>query len=443
MPKYIFALLFVFTFSAHAADNSPALEDVIEQVNSSVFSVISDLKTDNQALGAGFLIDNDGFVVTNYHVTEDASKITLEDIYGNQYPAKIVGSDKKTDIALLKAENQIEATPANFADSDEVRVGNRVFAIGNPFGLGNSVSLGIISAKERNIEKGPYDNFLQTDATINQGNSGGPLFNLDGDIIGMNTAIFSENGQYAGIGFATPANTVKWIISQLKKHGKVTRGWLGFSVKQIRSKETSGNILVVSELAEDSPASEAGLAVGDIISELGEIPLDNLRLFSLEISKLAPKTEIPAIIIRDGEQLDLTIISSVMKEENDSAEDFGLDTSEKTENELKTPPLSFEEMGIDKNLVIKSQPINSLGITAYFDEKTREMVIVKIDKESPLQPKDVKIGDRIIDINETPIFGIEDFNAKIQQHLDKQNLILKFRNKTDIYRVVLSKGRTK
>ncbi len=443
MPKYIFALLFVFTFSAHAADNSPALEDVIEQVNSSVFSVISDLKTDNQALGAGFLIDNDGFVVTNYHVTEDASKITLEDIYGNQYPAKIVGSDKKTDIALLKAENQIEATPANFADSDEVRVGNRVFAIGNPFGLGNSVSLGIISAKERNIEKGPYDNFLQTDATINQGNSGGPLFNLDGDIIGMNTAIFSENGQYAGIGFATPANTVKWIISQLKKHGKVTRGWLGFSVKQIRSKETSGNILVVSELAEDSPASEAGLAVGDIISELGEIPLDNLRLFSLEISKLAPKTEIPAIIIRDGEQLDLTIISSVMKEENDSAEDFGLDTSEKTENELKTPPLSFDEMGIDKNLVIKSQPINSLGITAYFDEKTREMVIVKIDKESPLQPKDVKIGDRIIDINETPIFGIEDFNAKIQQHLDKQNLILKFRNKTDIYRVVLSKGLTK
>ena len=443
MPKYIFALLFVFTFSAHAADNSPALEDVIEQVNSSVFSVISDLTTDNQALGAGFLIDNDGFVVTNYHVTEDASKITLEDIYGNQYPAKIVGSDKKTDIALLKAENQIEATPANFADSDEVRVGNRVFAIGNPFGLGNSVSLGIVSAKERNIEKGPYDNFLQTDATINQGNSGGPLFNLDGDIIGMNTAIFSENGQYAGIGFATPANTVKWIIAQLKKHGKVTRGWLGFSVKQIRSKETSGNILVVSELAEDSPASEAGLAVGDIISELGEIPLDNLRLFSLEISKLAPKTEIPAIIIRDGEQLDLTIISSVMKEENDSAEDFGLDTSEKTENELKTPPLSFDEMGIDKNLVIKSQPINSLGITAYFDEKTREMVIVKIDKESPLQPKDVKIGDRIIDINETPIFGIEDFNAKIQQHLDKQNLILKFRNKTDIYRVVLSKGLTK
>ena len=443
MPKYIFALLFVFTFSAHAADNSPALEDVIEQVNSSVFSVISDLTTGNQALGAGFLIDNDGFVVTNYHVTEDASKITLEDIYGNQYPAKIVGSDKKTDIALLKAENQIEATPANFADSDEVRVGNRVFAIGNPFGLGNSVSLGIISAKERNIEKGPYDNFLQTDATINQGNSGGPLFNLDGDIIGMNTAIFSENGQYAGIGFATPANTVKWIISQLKKHGKVTRGWLGFSVKQIRSKETSGNILVVSELAEDSPASESGLAVGDIISELGEIPLDNLRLFSLEISKLAPKTEIPAIIIRDGEQLDLTIISSVMKEENDSAEDFGLDTSEKTENELKTPPLSFDEMGIDKNLVIKSQPINSLGITAYFDEKTREMVIVKIDKESPLQPKDVKIGDRIIDINETPIFGIEDFNAKIQQHLDKQNLILKFRNKTDIYRVVLSKGLTK
>ena len=443
MPKYIFALLFVFTFSAHAADNSPALEDVIEQVNSSVFSVISDLTTGNQVLGAGFLIDNDGFVVTNYHVTEDASKITLEDIYGNQYPAKIVGSDKKTDIALLKAENQIEATPANFADSDEVRVGNRVFAIGNPFGLGNSVSLGIVSAKERDIEKGPYDNFLQTDATINQGNSGGPLFNLDGDIIGMNTAIFSENGQYAGIGFATPANTVKWIISQLKKHGKVTRGWLGFSVKQIRSKETSGNILVVSELAEDSPASEAGLAVGDIISELGEIPLDNLRLFSLEISKLAPKTEIPAIIIRDGEQLDLTIISSVMKEENDSADDFGLETPEEDENGLKTRPLSFEEMGIDKNLVIKSQPINSLGITAYFDEKNREMVIVKIDKESPLLPKDVKIGDRIIDINETPIFGLEDFNAKIQQYLDKQHLILKFRNKTDIYRVVLSKGLTK
>ena len=207
------------------------LEDVIEEVNPSVVSIAVDVSDDEQALGAGIIISAAGYVVTNAHVMENAKKITLQLPNGETFAANLVGVDEKTDIALLKVKNPINLEAGHFGDSDAIRVGNQVFAIGNPFGLGNSVSLGIISAKERDIDKGPYDNFLQTDAAINQGNSGGPLFNMDGKIIGMSTAIFSEDGKNVGVGFATPSNVVKWVVSQLKQNGKVIRGWLGMSVQ--------------------------------------------------------------------------------------------------------------------------------------------------------------------------------------------------------------------
>ena len=414
IKKLLLFGFFMFLPFMVKAQVNPALEDVIDEVNLTVVNVVAELKDGEKALGAGIIIEADGYIVTNAHVTEGAQKIYVFLNDGRQYSAKIVGSDEKTDIALLKTEQSENFEPADFADSDEVRVGNTVFAIGNPFGLGSSVSLGIISAKERDIEKGPYDNFLQTDATINQGNSGGPLFNRDGKIIGMNTAIFSLDGQYAGIGFATPSNTVKWVAQQIKKKGKVERGWLGFSVQRVAEKGEKGNyVLAVDSLKEDSPAAKGGLMVGDIIKEFGEIELKNPRLFSLEISKMPVGTQIPAVIKRDDKMLDLSFEVALMPDEKASKMsdvEFGLESKTEEETRLK----NFAELGIDNTQIINAVEFKQIGIKAYFEEKNREFVVVEVKPKSDAYNKGLKVGDKIIAVNDTKPFGAEDFSVKLK-----------------------------
>ena len=406
-------LLMSFSFGAKA-QSIPPLEDVIDEVNLTVVNVVAELKDGEKALGAGIVIETDGYIVTNAHVTEDAEKIYVLFNDGRQYPALAVGNDEKTDIALLKVEHSEGFITADFADSDEVRVGNTVFAIGNPFGLGNSVSLGIISAKERDIEKGPYDNFLQTDATINQGNSGGPLFNREGKIVGMNTAIFSADGQYAGIGFATPSNTVKWVAEQIKQKGKVERGWLGFGVQRVADRrENGGYVLAVDSLKENSPAVKAGLNVGDIIEEFGEIELTNPRVFSLEISKLPVGTQIPAVVKRDDKTLDLNFIVAAMPEENIakiSDVELGLESKKDEEDRLK----SFAELGIDNAQVINAVYFDEIEIKAYFEEKNREFVVVEVKQKSDAHNKGLKVGDKIIAVNNAKPYGVEDFVVKLK-----------------------------
>lgn len=358
------------------------LEDVIEEVNPSVVSIAVDVSDDEQALGAGIIISAAGYVVTNAHVMENAKKITLQLPNGETFAANLVGVDEKTDIALLKVKNPINLEAGHFGDSDAIRVGNQVFAIGNPFGLGNSVSLGIISAKERDIDKGPYDNFLQTDAAINQGNSGGPLFNMDGKIIGMSTAIFSEDGKNVGVGFATPSNVVKWVVSQLKQNGKVIRGWLGMSVQKVFTKDdTNSEALIVSAMEENSPAAKAGLKVGDKILSFGQVSLKNPRLFSYEISKLAPDTEIQATIVRDAQTIETKIIVA------------------KAPEELKVLPKdnfaemrSFEELGLDKYKIGKAVLFETLGISAYYEETTKELAITAVKNDSEAENKGIKMG---------------------------------------------------
>ena len=381
------------------------LEDVIEEVNPSVVSIAVDVSDDERALGAGIIISAAGYVVTNAHVMENAKKITLQLPNGETFAANLVGVDEKTDIALLKVKNPINLEAGHFGDSDAIRVGNQVFAIGNPFGLGNSVSLGIISAKERDIDKGPYDNFLQTDAAINQGNSGGPLFNMDGKIIGMSTAIFSEDGKNVGVGFATPSNVVKWVVSQLKQNGKVIRGWLGMSVQKVFTKDdTNSEALIVSAMEENSPAAKAGLKVGDKILSLGQVSLKNPRLFSYEISKLAPDTEIQATIVRDAQTIETKIIVA------------------KAPEELKVLPKdnfaemrSFEELGLDKYKIGKAVLFETLGISAYYEETTKELAITAVKNDSEAENKGIKMGDRIVMVNDKPIFGVEDMKVKIKQ----------------------------
>jgi serine protease Do len=242
-----------------------------------------------RSLGSGFIISNDGYIFTNNHVVEQADKILVKVSDGKEYEAKIIGTDAKTDIALIKIKPSNSLPVVEIGDSDKVRVGEWVVAIGNPFGLEQTLTAGIISAKGRVIGAGPYDNFIQTDASINPGNSGGPLFSMDGKVIGINTAIVAH-GQ--GIGFAIPINMAKSILADLKTKGKVTRGWMGISVqditediaKNLNHKDRSGAL--VSDVFKGDPADKAGIKVGDIIKEINGKSIKNTHELLLTIASL-------------------------------------------------------------------------------------------------------------------------------------------------------------
>lgn len=427
MQKFFVAFLFAAVLALPAYAEQQLLEDVIEEVNPSVVSIAVDVSDDEQALGAGIIISADGYVVTNAHVMENAQKIMVQTPDGESFVAKLVGIDEKTDIALLKVQEPLNLEAGHFGDSDAIRVGNSVFAIGNPFGLGNSVSLGIISAKERDIDKGQYDNFLQTDAAINQGNSGGPLFNMDGKIVGMNTAIFSEDGKNVGVGFATPSNVVKWVVSQLKLHGKVIRGWLGVAVQNVRVKGSKNeNALVVSAMTENSPASAAGLKVGDKILALGDVSLKNPRLFSLDVAKLAPETVVPLQFSRDGKVIETKV----------TIKNAPLETKIGKEPLVSAPMHSFEELGLDKYKIGKAVDFEALGFAAYYDESTKELVITNVSANSEAEEKGIKIGDRVISASGKTIFGIEDMRGKIKQAKNNA-LLLQLKDSEGAYGVSL------
>lgn len=422
---YCIGMTILFLYALPAKAEQRLLEDVIEEVNSSVVSIAVDVSENEQALGAGVIISSDGYAVTNAHVMENAKKITLQTPDGETFSADLVGIDEKTDIALLKIIKPINLEAGHFGDSDTIRVGNRVFAIGNPFGLGNSVSLGIISAKERDIDKGPYDNFLQTDAAINQGNSGGPLFNTEGKIVGISTAIFSEDGKNAGVGFATPSNIVKWVVSQLKQHGKVIRGWLGVSVQNVRSLENEEEAaLAISSMSENSPAAAAGLRVGDKILALGSISLKNPRLFSLEIAKLLPETKVPATFSRDGKIFNTEIIIKAAPED-----------AKKTESAANLH--SFEELGLDKYKIGKALDFKELNLAAYYDEKAKELAVTMVSPGSEAEEKGIKVGDRIVLAGGKQIFGAEDMRIKLKQSAGSV-ILLQLRDNEGTYGVSLS-----
>jgi serine protease Do len=268
------------------------------------------------SLGTGFIIDSDGFVLTNYHVVEQAVEnraievvVTLKD--KRQFNAKVVGRDSKTDIALLQLKDQqnrvpTKISPVKMGDSDQVRIGEPVIAIGNPFGLDYSVSAGIISSKNRNIGQGPFDNYLQTDAAINPGNSGGPLFNTKGEVIGINSAIYSRSGQFGGIGFAIPINDAKVVLENLKKFGRVPRPWLGLISRQVTPSlayayglPRSTGVLILN-MVQRAPADRAGLENGDIIFELNGKTIKEFDELEKALLKMKPNDEAKISVQRGG-----------------------------------------------------------------------------------------------------------------------------------------------
>ncbi|HLY47549.1 MAG TPA: Do family serine endopeptidase, partial [Stellaceae bacterium] len=260
------------------------------------------------SLGSGFIIDASGYIVTNNHVITDADQITVILHDDTNLKAEVVGRDTKTDVAVLKVKTEKPLPVAAWGDSDKSRVGDWVLAIGNPFGLGGSVTAGILSARQRDINSGPYDDFLQTDAAINRGNSGGPMFNMDGQVIGINTAIYSPNGGSVGIGFAVPSNVANKVVAALEEHGKVERGWLGVQIQPVTPAIASSLGLktdhgaLVAVVTAGSPSAAAGLKQGDVILAFNGEDITKLRDLPHDVAGSNPGTNATLTVWRDGKQ---------------------------------------------------------------------------------------------------------------------------------------------
>jgi serine protease Do len=346
-------------------------------------------------LGSGFIIDGNGTILTNYHVVDGAQKIAVTLSDGKHYDAKVIGKDQKSDIAVIKIDAARDLPAVTFGDSDRLEVGEWVMAIGNPFGLDHTVTSGIVSAKGRHIGAGPYDNFIQTDASINPGNSGGPLINLRGEVVGINTAIFSQSGGNIGIGFAIPTNSVKELLPQLKDKGKVVRGYLGTTVQKITPeiadslglKESRGAL--VAEVLKNSPAERAGVKVGDIIMEFDRKEIkDSVDLPPL-VARVTPGTTVPLKILREGKELSLALTVGEMKE-----------------NEVVTAASEG-----DSGLTV--QPVTPEIAQSLGMDRAEGLVITQVTPGSAADEAGLRTGDLIAQINRRPVKNLADYNREI------------------------------
>ena len=271
--------------------------------------------------GSGFFISADGYAVTNYHVVDHAKSVQVTADDGTIYTAKVIGTDQKTDLALIKVEGKNDFPFVKFADHTP-RVGDWVVAVGNPFGLGGTVTAGIVSARGRDIGAGPYDDYMQIDAPINKGNSGGPAFDVNGDVVGVNTAIYSPSGGSVGIGFDIPAATAKMVIAQLKEHGQVTRGWLGVQIQPVTAGIAAGLGLkraqgaIVDEVKPDTPAARAGLKSGDVVTGVNGVSVKDARELTRTIGAAAPNSTVKLDILRNGQAKTLEVALGQMPSEH-------------------------------------------------------------------------------------------------------------------------------
>jgi serine protease Do len=348
----------------------------------------NDRKRRASSLGSGFIIDDSGIVVTNFHVIENAEEITVTLSDETAFTAAVLGQDQKTDIAVLKIDpGDTALTAVPFGDSDSLRVGDWVLAIGNPFGLGGTVTAGIVSARGRDIGNGPYDDFIQTDASINRGNSGGPLFNTKGEVIGINTAIFSQTGGSVGIGFAISSNLARRVTSQLAEFGTTRRGWLGVFIQEITPDIAESLGLdneagaLVSTVNENSPAQAAGLEPGDVIVSFDGKMIDKMR----DLPRIVAETEIGRTVrvevVRNGNSIDVQVTLG----ELEKAELVGI-VNEQPKGEAE----SFDKLGFSvENLT--AELAEELGL----EDDARGVVVTEVVEGGPAFTKGLKVGDII------------------------------------------------
>ncbi len=350
------------------------------------------------ALGSGFIVDSSGIVVTNNHVVGEAAKVevTLQD--NSKYTAKIVGRDPRTDIAVLKINADKPLPHVGFGDSNIAQIGDWVIAVGNPFGLGGSVTTGIISARGRDIHAGQFDDFLQIDAPINRGNSGGPTFNLNGEVIGINTAIYSPNGGSVGIGFAVPSNVAKQVVNQLESHGKVSRGWLGVQIQEVTPAIAASLGLhgergaLVAVVTPNSPGAEAGLKQGDVVLSFNGSDVKQLRDLPRLVAASSPGSTAKLEVWRNGQSTELQVklgdapenpqvaTSGHQNQDTDRAEALGLHFAALTNEQRRELRLGRDVQGVVITGVDDSSAADAVGLT-------RGDVLVSIDQQPVNTPE--------------------------------------------------------
>jgi serine protease Do len=340
-----------------------------------------------QAVGTGFIVDANGWIVTNFHVAGKADSITVTLADGRKLPAKMVGGDEKTDLALIKVESDKPLPYVTFADATKVRVGQPVMAVGNPFGLGGTVTTGIVSARGRDIHSGPFDDYIQTDAAINRGNSGGPLFDMDGHVIGINTAIYSPSGGSVGLGFAIPSSLAEPVVAQLRTNGRVERGLLGVQIQPVTEELAQSMSLgsekgaLVAQVQPDSPALAAGIKSGDVIKSVDDKNIDSIRDLTRMISAIKPGTSVKLGVWRDGK--DMTVTAKVGDQKEEAA--VVKAKADQPADAKKAEPMSY---GVSL-APISAEARQELKL----DDSIKGAVVAAVEPGSPADDQGLKAGD--------------------------------------------------
>ena len=365
-----------------------------------------------QSLGSGFIIDGAGIVVTNHHVIENAEEIRVVLKDDTSFTATVLGQDKKTDIAVLKIDpGETKLTAVSFGDSDKLRVGDWVLAIGNPFGLGGTVTAGIVSARGRDIGNGPYDDFIQTDASINRGNSGGPLFNTDGEVIGINTAIFSQSGGSVGIGFAISSNLANRVTEQLAEFGKTRRGWLGVFIQEVTPdiaeslgmKQAAGAL--VSSVNESSPAAKGGVQAGDVVVKFDGKKIDKMRDLPRIVAETDIGKKVKVELFRQGKSKTVSITLG----ELEKAELVGLIDGAKDKNSTEADKQSFGSLGFSVQSLTPK-----LTAELKLAPELTGIVVVEVIAGSPAAEKGLQTGDILRRYGQLPVTDAAQISKEIQ-----------------------------
>jgi serine protease Do len=460
LPAFVAAVAgagFLFSFSAAHAELAPStFADLAQKVTPSVVTISSSHKVERQAegpdipfqfppgspfedffkhfrdqqgqggtehvraLGSGFIIDATGYVVTNNHVVDQATDIEVTLSTGKEYPAKLIGTDAKTDLALLKINAPQPLPVANFGDSDKLRIGDWVMSVGNPFGLGGTVTTGVLSARGRDIHSGPFDDFLQIDAAINQGNSGGPTFNLAGEVVGINTAIYSPNGGSVGIGFAIPANMAKPVIAQLREHGSVSRGWLGVGIQPVTPEIASAVGLadpsgaLVMKVEPESPAAKAGLRKGDVIVGFNGQKVDALHDLTRLVADTRAGTKVDMKIWRDKKNETLSV--EIAKQQAERIASAG----DQPAVEDGTDGRAVKELGA-KLTALTPDIRQQLDIP----DAVTGVMITDVDSDGAAAEQGLQSGDIIVQVGQKPVATPADVAAIVDAAVEaKQEAVL-------------------
>ena len=366
------------------------------------------------SLGSGFVIDPAGYVVTNNHVVGEADEIRVIFPDNTHYPATLVGRDVKTDLALLKIKAEKPLPSVNFGDSDAMRVGDWVIAVGNPFGLGGSVSAGIVSARGRNINAGPFDDFIQTDAAINRGNSGGPLFNAKGEVVGINSAIYSPTGGSVGIGFAIPSSLAKSVVDQLKKDGVIHRGWLGVKIQQV-SDEIANSIgmnkprgAMVLEINKESPAIGSGLTAGDVIVKFDGREIDEMRKLPRYVADTKIGKKVDVVVWRKGKEVTLSMKVGEVPDDKDNAAAGGKSGKK---GEQDSAPDAKESLVLGMQLVpVTPQLREQFRLKA----TVRGLIVDAVDPSGEAAKRGIQPADIIVEANQTLVESADALRAALK-----------------------------